>query len=196
MKISCPYCNTLHGVEEKYCSVCGRAQAVPVSRIRDCMLLALRRVFQFRGRSCRNEYWVWWGMVLMVFIFFNFVDTTHRCFPTLIPYPHVVGIICVVTMLIIIPLLSGSVVVRRLHDVGWSDRWVLLLLAIPCFHTLLYLLHKTGTVEVVQPLFNVVFPVTFILWPPLNVVFLLILGCIDSQKGRNQHGSSLKYPSE
>lgn len=196
MMLTCPYCNTLHGVEEKYCSVCGRAQAVHVSRIRDCVLLALRRVFQFRGRSCRNEYWAWWGMVLMVFFFFNFVDTTHRCFPTLIPYPHVVGIICVVTMLIIIPLLSGSVVVRRLHDVGWSDRWVLLLLAIPCFLTVLYLLHKTNTVEVVQPLFNVIFPVTFMVLPPVNAVFLLILGCIDSQKGRNQYGTSFKYPFE
>lgn len=132
----------------------------------------------------------------MVFFLINIVDTTHRFFPTLIPYPHVVGIICVVTLLIIIPLLSASVVVRRLHDVGWSGRWVLLLLAIPCFHTVLYLLHKTNTMEAVQTLFNVIFPVTFILLPPLNVVFLLILGCIDSQKGRNPYGTSLKYPFE
>lgn len=196
MMHACPYCNTRHGVEEKYCSVCGRAQSVRVSSIRALFLLALRRVFQFRGRSCRNEYWCWWGMVLMVFFLINIVDTTYRCFPTLIPYPHVVGIICVVTLLIIIPLLSGSVVVRRLHDVGWSGRWVLLLLAIPCFHTVLYLLHKTNTMEAVQTLFNVIFPVTFILLPPLNVVFLLILGCIDSQKGRNPYGTSLKYPFE
>ena len=124
----------------------------------------MKKYAVFSGRSTRQEYW---SMSLAAFILFfvcgigvGIVETDGNALGALLLLISVPG-----TLALIIPY--WAVVVRRLHDIGWSGFVAIGLFLLGCIEGL-----------------NVI---AFILF--------IIIGCIDSQRGTNQYGPSEKYPS-
>lgn len=82
----------------------------------------------FSGRASRSEYWIWWGFMVVVYFAIGAVallfDTTGYVVASL------------VALVFILPNLA--VTVRRLHDVGRSGFW-LLLVFIPLIGVLILL---------------------------------------------------------
>jgi uncharacterized membrane protein YhaH (DUF805 family) len=70
----------------------------------------------FSGRASRSEYWIWWGFTVVVFFAIGAVallfDSTGYVVTSL------------VALVFVLPNLA--VTVRRLHDVGRSGFWLLL----------------------------------------------------------------------
>lgn len=85
---------------------------------------ALARLFSFRGRTSRLNYWrTWLGMnlaIAVLWVVFIFIAMGA-------------GEIAVIPMLLVIPLLiaSAAVSVRRLHDRNKSAWWLLVFWIVP-----------------------------------------------------------------
>lgn len=85
---------------------------------------ALARLFSFRGRTSRLNYWrTWLGMnlaIAVLWVVFIFIAMGA-------------GEIAVIPMLLVIPLLiaSAAVSVRRLHDRNKSAWWLLVFWVVP-----------------------------------------------------------------
>ena len=82
----------------------------------------------FSGRASRSEYWIWWGFMVVVFVAIGAVallfDSTG----------YIVA--SVVALAFFLPNLA--VTVRRLHDIGRSGLW-LLIVFIPFIGSLILL---------------------------------------------------------
>ena len=93
----------------------------------------LIKPFDFSGRASRSEYW-WSYLGYMIFsTFFQFVIIIIMMIPLLL-FPEtpevsmIFLLIALIPVLILIGLPILTVSVRRLHDVGYSGWWYLLLL--------------------------------------------------------------------
>lgn len=87
----------------------------------DWFLLALKKFGDFSGRSRRSEYWYFVLYYVLIGIALGFVDTLLGTTNDLLP----IGLLeTVFTLAMLIP--SGSVSIRRLHDIGKSGWWLLL----------------------------------------------------------------------
>lgn len=88
------------------------------------ILQTLKKYADFNGRASRQEFWCFFGFVIVAQAIAGFVGLVFRVGPILSP---------IVGVLLLIPQLA--VAVRRLHDVGRSGRelWVpcVMFLAIP-----------------------------------------------------------------
>lgn len=119
---NCPHC----GVEQvgfqlaPTCPSCGAAQAPKDSSLWSFFCLALRRLFCFKGRSQRKEYWAYvlfsflfilLSNVLMVVLMFG---EWKQMGILITVYNSLVG-------LLFYPLLA-----RRLHDIGLSGWWIII----------------------------------------------------------------------
>ncbi len=140
---NCPCC----GAEQvgfqlpSACSSCGAPQAPKDSSMWSFFCLALRRLFCFKGRSQRKEYWAY-VLFSCLFILLSDVLIIVGMFghwiqmgTLLIVYNSLVG-------LLIYPLL-----VRRLHDIGLSGRWIIIpfvLSLISCITTVNAIIHNTA----------------------------------------------------
>ena len=117
----CWKCGEMMADTAKFCPACGAMQQTnipsvnPVEKDKVGFVQAVKLFFtnytNFKGRSRRSEYW--W------FCLFNMIVSTLL---TLI-IPDIAGLWSVV---ILVPTLS--LVVRRLHDIGKSGWWYLLML--------------------------------------------------------------------
>lgn len=85
----------------------------------------LRRFADFAGRSRRMEFWVFVLMVLVGQLLANYTDALARA-PALIGRLHTTE--ALFTLAALVP--TAAVSVRRLHDLGRSGWWMLLL-AVP-----------------------------------------------------------------
>ena len=103
------------------------------------MLMPFRRYADFRGRSCRKEYWMFSLLLLIVYAALGiaavmvaaglgvFSMTNEQ--DILVALTHqpvmwlIIGIAGIFSLAIIIPSISISV--RRLHDLGYSGWWYL-----------------------------------------------------------------------
>jgi len=88
----------------------------------------LSQYIGFNGRASRSEYWIWWGFMVVVFVAIGAVELLFDTTGSI-----VAG---VVALVFILPNLA--VTVRRLHDIGRSGFW-LLLVFIPFFGALIIL---------------------------------------------------------
>ena len=90
----------------------------------DSILLSLRKYADFSGRASRQEFWCFFGFVIVAPAIAGFAGLLFGAGPILS---------AIVSTLLIIPQLA--VAVRRLHDVGKSGRELLapciMLLALP-----------------------------------------------------------------
>ena len=107
-------------------------------------LLALRRYFDFRGRSRRREYWMFMLFVLVAILLAGIaMIVTKGSFRTQADLARTFTSWAGLAMApLIVPLIA--VTVRRLHDLGLSGWWLVALpigAAIPAIDALIPLAH-------------------------------------------------------
>jgi uncharacterized membrane protein YhaH (DUF805 family) len=78
----------------------------------------LGRLLDFNGRSAPGDFWPY--MLLLAAIYFaGFIFLI-----SFIPYGVVAPVEAAAFLVLLVILLAFAAVVRRLHDVGWSGRWM------------------------------------------------------------------------
>jgi len=195
------------------CSHCGRAFRPVEGRENNLwynFTLALRQYAKFSGRATRQEYWS--------YVLFSVLLSFVPLFAIIMVAAVIAGIAAaqgeesVAAMVIIgmayivnyglslfFLLPSYAVWVRRLHDVGWSGKWVLgfilaIVVALMCF---------LGGAVAGGASDEGVSAVTIILWSVAGCLYIsafvvAIITCVltffDSQRGPNKYGPSRKYP--
>ena len=82
----------------------------------------------FSGRASRSEYWIWWGFTVVVFFAIGAVALLFDS----------AGYVVTSLVALVFVLPNLAVTVRRLHDVGRSGFW-LLLVFIPLIGALILL---------------------------------------------------------
>ncbi len=108
----------------------------------------------------------------------------------------------IVRLALVLP--SWGVMVRRLHDVGWSGWWAggyialqgaILVAAVSLLFRLLHLSADATGSEVMDVFYTYTMPLVAleILWVALAVL-LLVLFLLDGKRGPNKYGPSPKYP--
>jgi len=70
----------------------------------------------FSGRASRSEYWIWWGFMVVVFVAIGAVALLFGS----------TGYVVASLVALVFLLPNLAVTVRRLHDVGRSGFWLLL----------------------------------------------------------------------
>lgn len=117
---------------------------IPKSRMvgfRDAVSLGFKNYFNFNGRSSRGAYW-YWTLALLIF---SIVTIT---FDAMI-YPQSLepgGIGPLNTILSLITFIPGiSISVRRLHDIGRSGWWLLIVFTIIGIIPVIYWACQAGT---------------------------------------------------
>ncbi len=162
-------------------------EATPSLEFSKAINLAASRIFECKGRSRRSEFW--WTQ-LLVYI------------ATIALTPFVGSILRILT----IPL-----TIRRLHDTGRSGWWWGFG-ALLKFAFVIYILYSIAKVALggydfttidedfnnipESEIFLVIKFVIGIIIIAIYDIVLLILCCIDSDKGENKYGPSPKYVAE
>ena len=116
---------------------------------------ALKNYVNFTGRATRQQYW----MYILFYIVFYFVAVMLDINLGQFDKEKMAGFISTIyTFGLLLPTIA--ILARRLHDIGRSSWWILLIII-----------------------------------PVLGSLVILIFTLIDSQKGENEYGMSLKYPN-
>jgi len=76
----------------------------------------LNQYVGFSGRASRSEYWIWWGFLVVVFVAIGAVALLFGSTGSIVA--------SLVALAVFLPNLA--VAVRRLHDIGRSGFWLLL----------------------------------------------------------------------
>ncbi len=218
---SCPGCacelTAPSGILPARCPSCGyRFRAVNIHDLWQNFVLALRKTFVLRGRAPRIEYWS--------FILFSTIITTmlmtimQVVMVAMLPAEAVTalespetaeqldslpsaaivamfvmgGVYTLVNLAVAIPQLT--VMVRRMHDVGRSGKWLLLymLMLIACIVSTFMLAanHDNETAGAIL-IIGVLIPAICLL---ALGIFFFVLTVLDSHRGPNKYGPSPKYP--
>ena len=87
-----------------------------------------RRAFDFRGRTSRAEFW--WGvlgnaLIMLALIFYLFVSLL--CFESVINAFSIIMIVLFSLFCLVELLPSISLIFRRMHDIGKSGAYILVL---------------------------------------------------------------------
>lgn len=108
------------------CPSCGAAQAPVNNSLWSFFCLALRRLFSLRGRTQRKEYWsfvLFSGILLLIIhllaVLLMLMFGSYDFFSFFIDYLIVSSVLSGIVSIFSYPLL-----VRRLHDIGLSGKWV------------------------------------------------------------------------
>ncbi len=105
----------------------------------------LYHYFDFYGRSGRAEFWYFLLLLILLDIIFGvlfaFVDKPTP-FQLISPYNSLYGATMSIKNLFLIPF--SAVMIRRLHDVGRSGWWILLIFTFIGIPVLIYWLIKSG----------------------------------------------------
>lgn len=197
---TCPYCGTeqKEGEVTPRCPGCRRYQMTPGKNFLDAFLLSVRRIFQLKGRSGRMEYWSW-------LVCSNIIPVPLCILAQ--QFSHVVSdaymmecMLAVISLTTVIYTCTISLIVRRLHDIGLSGKWVFVPIVGELMPVLLFLCCLLDTsslgIELPKPMVDIagVLMLVLLLLSQIIKLSILVLGCIDSQRGANQYGPSYKYP--
>ena len=195
---TCPYC----GAEQKEgevtprCPGCGRHRIPEFRNPAEYAALSLYRLFQLKGRSVRMEYWAWW-----LIVFLGYIGIIGCALFDLQSYVDKYMLLCLLLVYMLFVLSSCTVIVRRLHDIGWSGKWASIFIVEELFvwNLFLFLGLSMFFPENILGEIGAFFmnPIYFFIACGLqSIVYvgLLVLGCIDSQRGANKYGPSYKYP--
>lgn len=113
------------------CPSCGAAQAPADSSMWSFFCLALRRLLSFRGRSQRKEYWSFCLFGVLILLLLSGISSPFNSIPSMTLHANWFCICYFVIgagVFLMYPLL-----VRRLHDIGLSGRWVIIPFAITVY---------------------------------------------------------------
>ncbi len=156
----------------------GRMISIPQLSLSEALNASTSKIFQFRGRSRRSEFW--W--------------TTLIVFLASIVLTPIVGFFLDIAT---IPLKF-----RRLHDIGRSGWWygvylILKILFFVCimFDIIMMIINAANMVDYGEDIVYV-FVMKYLLWIIVIFIYqvvLLIFMCIDSEIEENDYGESPKY---
>jgi len=155
----------------------------------------LGRLIDFNGRSAPADFWPYMLLLIAIYLVGFVLMFAGFSFGMFSP----VSFLFALTAILV--LLAFAVVVRRLHDVGWSGRWMAAYVLITCafitftFYQRYSLIHDPGSAENVS-LFRFM-PLLMIISLTTNVIFLLvfILCLLPGTAGPNQYGPDPKAGS-
>jgi uncharacterized membrane protein YhaH (DUF805 family) len=139
----------------------------------DWILMPFRRLSDFRGRSRRMEFWLFWLAALVLQMIGGYIDATTGQRMTI---GGMGPIALAVTLILLIP--ASMVGIRRLHDIGRSGWWMLLF-GLPYLSWLISA--DAGSQDVI--------PAIALL---LGAVVLLVLLVQPGQAGENAYGADPK----
>lgn len=189
------------------CPHCGRAFRPTEGREHNLwynFTLALRQYAKFTGRATRMEYW---SFILFSNIVVLLVHVLAHVMEAIIDseWGMMGAIVLVVLSLLMLLLMipSYAVMTRRLHDAGWSGKWVLAMV--------LCMLAAMGglagmlcSLDYESAEFADAFTAAAVSWgvvagmayAAMAVIGLLcfVVSLFDSQRGVNKYGPSRKYP--
>jgi uncharacterized membrane protein YhaH (DUF805 family) len=102
----------------------------------DAVTSCFMKSFNFSGRACRSEYWyfrlfsllsiVLFGILLLIFVELSCIFTNTTFLSVITVFVYIPALLFIV---VILPIATISVSIRRFHDIGISG-WVYLLLLI------------------------------------------------------------------
>ncbi len=214
---ACPSCGHVLALQPDAtlphtCPSCGRAfRPAPgcESNLWYNFTLALRQYAKFSGRATRMEYWSFTLFNMVLGIILQLLVSVCESVAAVVEESLVVDIVIVLimillTMLAFALLIPGyAVMVRRLHDVGRTGKWVwgvLLgwLVAMICVVGAMSMLNYDAeqVSEVLTPAsvgWLVVAGVAYLELIGVSL-FIFVLSFFDSQRGPNKYGPSRKYP--
>lgn len=155
----------------------------------DAILLGFKKIFFYKGRARRKEYWALWFATLLIITIITFllfilkhkIDQEPLIFNFTGIIEHKITAEKTIHLIISITsiILLGSVSIRRLHDIG-DSAWIYLIYAIPVL------------IIPFVPLY------LFLYWlvifaSILCLIFTLGIGLSDGNIRDNQYGESPKY---
>jgi uncharacterized membrane protein YhaH (DUF805 family) len=139
----------------------------------------LARALEFQGRARRRE------VIDYLVISAAFLMIVNGLAGELAE-PHVARWVAFATQyLILVP--AAALVVRRLHDIGWSGRWSIVLLPVALRNMALDLLAQIGGWEARRPVEAVLAYADWVLFPPFALLYLLLI-VAPGKKGPNRFG--------
>ena len=155
-------------------------QTTPSLGFSDAINASTSRIFQFKGRSRRSEFW--WTQ-LLVFI-----------------------VSCVLTPFVgsILELLTIPLMFRRLHDTGHSGWWwgacallKFVFIVYICFDIANVIIHEGDCIthgnDIEFMIFFLFKYIVFAIAIAICQIVLLIFCCLDSDQNTNKYGASPKY---
>lgn len=155
----------------------------------DAILLGFKKIFFYKGRARRKEYWALWFAALLIIAIITFllftlkhkIDQEPLIFNFIGIIEHKITAEKTIHLIISITaiILLGSVSIRRLHDIGDSG-WIYLIYAIPAL------------IIPFVPLY-IYFYWLVIFASILCFIFTLGIGLSDGNIRDNQYGKSPKY---
>lgn len=214
----CPKCGAELFLEEGEvpveCPACHRILHAADNSFMSALRSAGAQLFSCSGRATRAEFW--W-VVLLILILQFILGIANNII--LITAPEVVdaplltpGVVYAIISSEVIPLVATilffALVVRRMHDVGMSGWWVgvaygaTYLMKVPILVVIIMVMGMSGEEIKDMDLFNCISE--FLYWLVLFLICFLVAGVssmvvfvaslMDSQKGTNKYGPSVKYP--
>jgi len=146
------------------------------------------RVFDFGGRTARADFWPYMGLLFAVYVAGAIVSMVAFSFGAGSP------VVKMFALTAILVLLAFAAVVRRLHDVGWSGRWMAayVVMAIGFIAFFFYwryvLVHRP--LDVGPPALFRLMPLLMIATLAMNgtALFVFILCTLDGKPGPNRYG--------
>lgn len=195
------------------CPHCGRAFR-PVEGREDNLwynfTLALRQYAKFSGRATRQEFWSYFLFSFLVSIVpVIALSMVAIAFASIAAARGEESIAAVVMLLVVQIVNYGlslyfllpayAVWVRRLHDVGWSGKWVLgfilsIVAAVACLVGGTIVNSASDGGVSVEALVLYVLAGLLYLFAIVVAIVTCVIAFFDSQRGPNKYGPSRKYP--
>lgn len=188
-------------------------QALPMMDLWESVRICFRKYFNFKGRARRSEYWWFFLFTLVVCVIWALFGTLLLALPVSMMIERLSGnmtagittmIIILVVPLLFLVLPSFSVQVRRLHDIGRSGWWVLVMVVLEIIsEVLLFVYFGTSAIDLgfkeqftksfeLSTALGWTFSISYIVAELLSIA-LIVFSCIDSNKTENRYGPSPKY---
>ena len=217
----CPTCGRVLQVQEDgtlplSCPHCGRAFRPVAGKEQNLwynFTLALRQYAKFTGRATRMEYWSFALFANVIIFPLNMVMQVFAALSEAVGEDDMfwsgltivsLGVYILVALALTIP--SYAVMTRRLHDVGWSGKWVLalviatatLMLSVAVGAALFVVDNMESSLD--EPIFStgVVAAIVVAIVSYLVIIgtglLSFVLSFFDSKRGPNKYGPSRKYP--
>lgn len=119
-----------------------RVTASPMMSPVESVVTCLKKIFNFKGRARRSEFW-WY------ILFYFVVSTAFSWLGNFSPVLSIIGSVC--SLLLFIPQFSA--VTRRMHDTNHSGWWILAIFV-------LFLIYLISIAVMLAPLGNDMFEIT------------------------------------
>lgn len=188
------------------CPHCGRAFRPAEGREHNLwynFTLALRQYAKFTGRATRMEYWSFILFSNIIVFLANVLLHVMETMNSEWGMAEVIVSLVLMMLLCVLIIPSYAVMTRRLHDAGWSGKWVLAMLL--CMLVVMGgLAGMLCSMDYECAEFADAFTETAISWAvvagmayiAMAVIGLMcfVVSLLDSRRGVNKYGPSRKYP--